>query len=161
MSKLRLPAIDPATVKPRIGSGYPASFQAACARREKRVLGDRAGLTRLGVNLVRLPPGTASALRHWHTLEEEFVYVLEGEVELVTDAGAQTLKAGMAAGFPGGKADGHHLVNRSSRDALYLEIGDRRAEDICEYSDFDLRLIPVDGDQAFVHRDGRRLKNDE
>ena len=160
MSKLKLPAIDPVAVKPRIGSGYPAAFRAACARREKRVLGDAAGLTRFGVNLVRLPPGTASALRHWHTLEEEFVYVLEGEVELVTDAGAQTLRAGMVAGFPGGKADAHHLVNRSNRDALYLEIGDRRAEDVVEYPDADLRLIPMDGDQVFVHRDGRRLKND-
>jgi uncharacterized cupin superfamily protein len=161
MRTLELPAIDPATVKPRIGSGYPAAFQAACARREKRVLGDPAGLTRFGVNLVRLPPGTASALRHWHTLEEEFVYVLEGEVELVTDAGAQTLKAGMAAGFPAGKPDGHHLVNRSSRNALYLEVGDRRTGDVCEYPDVDLRLIPVDGDQVFVHRDGRPLKDGE
>jgi uncharacterized cupin superfamily protein len=160
MSNLKLPAIDPATLKARIGSGYPAPFRAGCARREKRVLGDPVGLTRFGVNLVRLPPGTASALRHWHTHEEEFVYVLEGEIELVTDAGAQTLKVGMAAGFPGGKADGHHLVNRSSRDALYLEVGDRRAEDICEYPDNDLRLIPVDGDQAFVHADGRPWKED-
>jgi uncharacterized cupin superfamily protein len=161
MSKLRLPAIDPATLTPRIGSGYPPPFHADCARREKRVLGDPTGITRYGVNLVRLPPGTASAQRHWHTLEEEFVYILEGEVELVTDAGAQTLKAGMAAGFPAGKPDGHHLVNRSSRDALFLEVGDRRGDDVCEYPDIDLRLIPVDGDQVFVHLDGRPWKPGE
>lgn len=161
MSKLKPPAIDPATIKARIGSGYPKRFQADCAKREKRVLGDPAGITRYGVNLVRLPPGTASALRHWHTKEEEFVYILEGEVELVTDAGSQTLKAGMAAGFPADKPDGHHLVNKSSRDALYLEMGDRHEDDECVYPDQDLRLIPVDGDQVFVHRDGKRYKPGE
>ena len=161
MSKLKLPAIDPATLTPRIGSGYPAPFDADCAKREKRVLGDPTGITRYGVNLVRLPPGNASAQRHWHTLEEEFVYILEGEVELVTDAGAQTLKAGMAAGFPAGQPDGHHLVNRSSRDVLFLEVGDRRGDDVCEYPDIDLRLIPVDGDRVFVHLDGRPWKPGE
>ncbi len=161
MRELKLPAIDPATIKPRIGSGYPKRLQADCAKREKRVLGDPVGITRYGVNLVRLPPGTASALRHWHTKEEEFVYIVEGEIELVTDAGAQTLKTGMAAGFPAGKADGHHLVNRSSRDAVYLEIGDRYEDDECVYPDHDLRLIPADGDQVFVDRDGKILKPGE
>ncbi len=161
MGKVKAPAIDPMTVKPRIGTGYPRHLQADCAKREKRVLGDPTGITRYGVNLVRLPPGTASALRHWHTKEEEFVYILEGEVELVTDAGAQILKAGMAAGFPAGKADGHHLVNRSGRDALYLEVGDRHADDVCEYPDHDMRLIPFEGDQVFVHRDGKRWKPGE
>jgi uncharacterized cupin superfamily protein len=161
MSKLKLPAIDPAMIEPRIGSGYPKRFQAACAKREKRILGDLAGITRYGINLVRLPPGTASALRHWHTKEEEFVYIVEGEVELVTDAGSQTLKTGMAAGFPANKADGHHLVNRSSRDALYLEVGDRYEDDECVYPDHDMRLIPADGDQIFVLRDGKRLNPGE
>jgi uncharacterized cupin superfamily protein len=161
MSKLKPPAIDPATVKPRIGTGYPERYQADCASREKRALGDATGITRYGVNLVRLPPGCASAQRHWHTLEEEFIYILEGEVQLVTEAGAQTLKSGMGAGFPAGKADGHHLVNRSDRDVLYLEVGDRREGDQVEYPGIDLRLAWMDGDRAFVHLDGRPWKPGE
>src|ERR1039457_3534764 len=141
----KAPALDPMTVTPRTGSGYPEIFRAAVAGREKRALGDAAGLSRFGVNLVRLPPGTASALRHWHTAEEEFVYVLEGEVALVTDAGTQTLGPGMAAGFPAGRPDGHQLVNRSEHDVLYLEVGDRRPEDEVEYPDIDLRLKLLDG----------------
>jgi uncharacterized cupin superfamily protein len=149
------PALDPRTVAARTGSGYPEIFRAAVAAREKRALGDALGLSHFGVNLVRLPPGVASALRHWHTAEDEFVYVLEGEVELVTDAGAQILGAGMVAGFPAGRPDGHHLVNRSDRDALYLEVGDRRPEDEVEYPDVDLRLVLLDGKETFVHKDGR------
>src|SRR5450432_2837819 len=161
MSKLRLPAIDPATIKANTGTGYPEGYEADSAACEKRAMGDATGLTHFGVNIVRLPPGCASAQRHWHKHEDEFVYILEGEVELVTDAGAQTLKAGMAAGFPAGKADGHHLVNRSGRDALYLEVGDRHADDVCEYPDHDMSLIPFEGDQVFVHRDGKRWKPGE
>ena len=150
----KAPALDPITVTPRTGSGYPEAFRAAVAGREKRALGDAAGLSHFGVNLVRLPPGAASAQRHWHTAEEEFVYVLEGEVELITDAGAQTLGPGMAAGFPAGRPDGHQLVNRSDRDVLYLEIGDRRPEDEVEYPDIDLRLVLPDAKETFVHKDG-------
>ena len=94
------PALDPVTVAPRSGSGYPAPYRDAVAKREKRALGDALGLSHFGVNLVRLPPGTASAQRHWHSAEDEFVYILEGEVELVTDAGAQRLTAGMQRAFP-------------------------------------------------------------
>jgi len=161
MSKLRLPAIDPATIKANIGSGYPERYEADSAACEKRFLGDATGLTHFGVNIVRLPPGCASAQRHWHKHEDEFVYVLEGEVELVTDAGSQTLKRGMAAGFPAGKADGHKLVNGSSRDALYLEVGDRLADDEIEYPGIDLRLIRVEGKETFLHRDGRPWKPGE
>jgi uncharacterized cupin superfamily protein len=108
------------------------------------------------VNLVRLPPGCASSQRHWHTRQDEFVYVLEGELTLVTDAGEQRLTAGMAAGFPAGRPDGHHLVNRSGRDALFLEIGDRSPGDEGEYPDIDMIWRTVDGDQRYVylHRDG-------
>jgi uncharacterized cupin superfamily protein len=148
------PALDPASVQPRTGSGYPAPFRAAVAGREKRALGDALGLSHFGVNLVRLPPGTASALRHWHTAEDELVYILEGEVELVTDAGSQRLTAGMAAGFPAGRADGHHLVNRSAQDALYLEVGDRIPGDEADYPDDDLRLLHRDGKDVFTHKDG-------
>ena len=152
--KPRSGALDPAAVEPRVGSGYPEPFRALVAMREKRALGDALGLSRFGVNLVRLPPGTASSQRHWHTTEDEFVYILEGEVELVTDAGAETLRAGMAAGFPAGRADGHHLVNRSARDVLYLEVGDRQVGDEATYPDIDLRLLYRNGKHFFAHKDG-------
>jgi len=149
-----LPALDPATLPARSGSGYPEPYRAAVAGRAKRSLGDAAGLTHYGVNLVRLPPGAASSQRHWHTHEDEFVYVLEGEVELITDAGAQTLSAGTCAGFPAGKRDGHQLVNRSKADVLYLEIGDRNDADECHYPDIDLHLRPIDGEHRFTRKNG-------
>jgi len=153
---LNLPALDPETVPAVSGTGYPEIYRAVVAGRAKQKLGNAVGLTHFGVNLVRLAPGAASAQRHWHSHEDEFVYILEGEVELVSDAGAQTLSAGMAAGFPAGKADGHHLVNRSKRDVLYLEVGDRRPEsDEVEYPDIDMRLVHKDGKLVFTHKDGK------
>jgi uncharacterized cupin superfamily protein len=148
------PVLNPASVEPRRGSGYPGHLRDAFATREKRVLGDPLGLTNFGVNLVHLPPGSGSALRHWHTSEDEFVMVLEGELTLVTTAGETILGPGMAAGFPAGKADGHCLVNRSGRDAVYLEVGDRRAGDEVTYPDVDLTAIWRDGGRRFVHKDG-------
>ena len=149
------PALNPATLEPRIGSGYPEPFRAAVAGREKRALGDALGLSNFGVNLVRLTPGSASSQRHWHSHEDEFVYVLDGEITLLTDAGSQMLSAGMVAGFPAGRADGHQLVNRSDRDALYLEVGDRSpAADEVIYPDIDMRLRTVDGKYQFQHKDG-------
>ena len=123
MSKLELPALDPATVEERRGSGYPEPYRSRMGARVKRRLGDACGLTRFGVNLVTLPSGGQSALRHWHTLEDEFVYVLAGEVTLVTDAGEQTLRAGDCAGYPAGKRDAHHFINRSSAPARDHEVG--------------------------------------
>jgi len=119
------------------------------------VLGDPLGLTNFGVNLVHMPPGSESALRHWHTREDEFVIVIEGELTLLTNAGETILGPGMAAGFPAGKADGHCLVNRSGRDAVYLEVGDRRAGDEVTYPDVDLAAIWRDGGRVYVHKDGR------
>ncbi|MHA1601013.1 MAG: cupin domain-containing protein [Alphaproteobacteria bacterium] len=148
------PALNPATLEPHVGSSYPESFRAAVAEREKRALSDALGLSKFGVNLVRLPPGCASSQRHWHSKEDEFVYVLDGEVTLLTDAGPQVLTAGMVAGFPAGRADGHQLVNRSDRDALYLEVGDRNADDEVIYPDIDLRLRAIDGKHTFTHKDG-------
>ena len=150
----RQPALDPATLESRKGSSYPTPFRAAVAGREKRILGDALGLTNFGVNLVRLPPGSTSSQRHWHSKEDEFVYVVEGEVTLITDAGPQVLTTGMVAGFPGGRADGHHLVNRSDRDVLYLEVGDRNGNEEVTYSDVDLHLHTVDGKYQFQHKDG-------
>jgi uncharacterized cupin superfamily protein len=149
-----MPALDPATVAPRYGSGYPAPYSEAVAKREKRALGDALGLSHFGVNLVRLPPGTASAQRHWHSAEDEFVYILEGEVELVADAGSQRLTPGMAAGFPAGRPDGHQLVNRSTQDVLYLEVGDRQAGDEVDYPGIDLRMLSRNGRYFYAHKDG-------
>ena len=147
-------AIDPRVLKPRTGSAYPSPFAAACANRQKRALGNPFGLSHFGVNLVRLSPGTASSQRHWHSREDEFVYVLEGEAVLVTNAGEQVMTPGMCAGFPAGVADGHQLVNRSDRDVVYLEVGDRVPGDEVDYSDIDMLLRMVDGERRFVRKDG-------
>jgi uncharacterized cupin superfamily protein len=149
-------AIHAHEVEPRIGSGYPKPFRKQVASRSKRALGDRFGLTSYGVNLVELIPGSWSSQRHWHTHEDEFVYVLSGELTLITDGGEQLLTAGMTAGFPAGKANGHHLVNKSTSAASYLEIGNRIKEDEVYYPDVDLRLTrDADGGHAFTHRDGK------
>ena len=145
------PALDPATVAERTGSAYPEPLRAPCVARGKKALGSELGLTRFGVNLTRLEPGAWSAQRHWHTRQDEFVYVVEGELVLVTDAGEQTLHAGMAAGFPAGKADGHHLINRSAAPAVYLEVGDRTAGDEVHYPDVDLFVA---SDFSFHHKTG-------
>ncbi len=148
------PAFDPMDVAARTGSSYPAPFQAVCATRIKRALGDAVGLTRFGVNLVHLNPGDWSAQRHWHSHEDEFVYVLEGEVTLVTDAGEQVLAPGMAAGFPAGVEDGHCLVNRGSAVAVYLEAGDRAQDDLVRYPDIDLIAETQPGGRRFTNRKG-------
>ncbi len=152
--ELKPPALDPASVTPKTGSGYPAPFDQPCATRGRQALGDALGLSQFGVNLMTLPPGAWSSQRHWHESEDEFVYVLEGEVVLITDAGEQTLGPGMAAGFPAGKSDGHHLVNRSDRPAKILEAGTRAGRDKCHYSDIDMKLEASDGGHRFLHRDG-------
>ncbi|MDH3234396.1 MAG: cupin domain-containing protein [Alphaproteobacteria bacterium] len=153
-SNVKAPALDSATVEVRLGSAYPDEFKSVTEGREKRGLGDVAGLSHFGVNLVRLKPGAASALRHWHLHEDEFVYVLEGEVTLVTDAGEQVLTPGLAAGFPAGQQDGHNLVNKSGKDAVYLEIGDRHPAEEVHYPDVDLKGGRVDGVFAFTRKDG-------
>ena len=137
------PALDPKSVPGRRTTLYPEPFKARVAGREKRALGDALGLVNFGVNLVKLEPGAQSSLRHWHTQQDEFVWVIEGELTLVTDAGAQRLAAGMCAGFPKGRQDGHHLINRSGSDAWYLEVGDRSPGDKGTYVDDDLHATTV------------------
>jgi uncharacterized cupin superfamily protein len=136
-----------------VGSGYPAPFDKPCAARARQRLAASAGLTDFGVNLLRLPPGTWSSQRHWHTAEDEFVFVVEGEVVLITDSGEEALRAGDSAGFKAGVKDGHHLQNRSSRDALVLEVGSRKEHDEGEYSDIDMRFTRA-GAGSFAHKDG-------
>jgi uncharacterized cupin superfamily protein len=148
--------LDLAAIPSRIGTGYPAPFDAPCQRRERKPLGDAAGLTQFGVNLLKLPPGEWSSQRHWHTAEDEFVYVVAGEVVLVTDAGEQTLRAGDCAGFKAGDPSGHHLQNRSNVDAILLEVGSRNAADGTFYSDIDLLIRPHTDE--YVHRDGTPYK---
>ncbi|MFP4005026.1 MAG: cupin domain-containing protein [Alphaproteobacteria bacterium] len=145
--------LDPATLTPRTGSSYPAPWNEKAAGREKRALGDAFGLTQFGVNLVRLPPGGWSSQRHWHTHEDEFVHVLEGELTLVSDAGETIVRAGECAGFPAGAEDGHCFINRTEQDAIYLEVGSRRAEDAVHYPDIDLHLPAGRG--GFTRKDGR------
>ncbi len=152
---LRLPAVDPSTLPVRNSTGYPEQFRSRVMPREKRALGDATGLTRIGVNLTTLPPGKESSMRHTHTVEDEFVYVIEGEVVLVTDAGEQRLGPGMCAGFPAGSTDGHQLVNRSDRPARYLEISNRDESDSATYNDVDLAMLRgPDGKLVFTHKDG-------
>src|SRR5260370_24740102 len=132
------------------GSGYPAPFDLPCAARARQRLGDAAGLTDFGVNLLRLPPGAWSSQRHWHSAEDEFVFIVEGEVVLVTDAGEELLRSGDCAGFKAGVKDGHHLQNQSARDALLLEVGSRRvAED--EGDDPDISMYLLKNDEGYVH----------
>ncbi len=139
-------------------SGYPPDLAAKVAGREKRPLGDRFGLKNFGVNLTRLAPGAASSLRHAHEKQDEFVYVLEGEPTLVTDAGATPLAPGMCAGFPAGTGNAHHLVNRTERDVLYLEIGDRSPGDSASYPDDDLlAVLGGDGKWRYTRKDGTPL----
>jgi len=143
--------IDLSTAPTRVGSAYPAPFDAPCVARKRWRLGEAAGLTQFGVNFLRLQPGSWSSQRHWHVHEDELVYVLEGEVVLVTDAGEETLRAGDSAGFKAGDPDGHHLQNRTDEEAVLLEIGTRYpGGDTAEYPDIDLRVLP----EGFVRKDG-------
>jgi uncharacterized cupin superfamily protein len=147
--------LDPSEVPVRRGGGYPHPYAEPLRGREKRALGDPLGLTQFGVNLVTLPPGNWSSQRHWHANEDEFVYIVEGEVTPVTDAGETILGPGMTAGFPAGGADGHHLINRSDKPVVYLEVGTRAKTETAQYSDIDLVWRrEEDGHSAFTRRNG-------
>jgi len=146
--------IDPAQILSRTGSNYPDRFKPVVAGRAKKRLGEAAGLKNFGVNLTTLPPKSRSALRHWHTKQDEFIYVLSGELTLITDAGDSILQAGQAAGFPAGEADGHCLYNHSDEVATYLEIGDRTPDDSATYPDDDLIAIASEQGWQFTHKDG-------
>lgn len=147
-----MPKIDIDAVPKRKGTGYPAQFAAPCAERVRQRLGDASGLTNFGVNLTRLPPGAWSSQRHWHSHEDEFVFVLEGELTLIEDDGETVLRAGECAAFAKGSGNGHHLINRSNAMAVYLVIGSRLPDDVTTCSDIDMMSTNADG--RFTHKDG-------
>ena len=151
-----MPKIDLKDVTVREGSSYPSPFDEPCQKRSAKTLGDAAGLTQFGVRLVTLPPGAWSAQRHWHMHEDEFVYVVDGELVLIEDAGKTTLTTGECAGFPCGVQDGHHLVNESDRDATFLVVGTRDNADHGEYPDIDMKFGPnrYAGKGSYTHKDG-------
>ena len=154
-----MPKIDLKSVRQRKGSSYPAPFHEKAGDRVKQPLGDAGGLTDFGVNLTFLPPGAWSSQRHWHTGEDEFVYVLSGEVVLVTDDGEEVLHAGDAAGFPANEGNGHCLQNRSDKNAQLLEVGTRQKGSVCYYPGIDM-VAPAGGKPAaYTHRDGTPYEN--
>lgn len=135
-------------------SVYPEPYASQMAGRMKRILGDAFGLGNFGVNLVTLSPGAVSSLRHCHTRQDEFIYVLSGQPTLHTDEGYTELEPGMCAGFKAGTGNGHRLLNRSAEDAVYLEVGDRSAGDEGSYPDDDIKALRANGTWIFVHKDG-------
>ncbi|KXV03963.1 transcriptional regulator [Caballeronia megalochromosomata] len=147
-----MPKIDLAAVPAIKGSGYPPPFDVPCAHRTRQRVGDAGGLSNFGVNLMRLPPGGWSSQRHWHSHEDEFVYVLEGELVLIEDEGETILRAGDCAAFPKGTGNGHHMINRSHEAVVYLEVGSRVYEDLTTCSDVDMMSANADG--RFVRKDG-------
>jgi len=149
-----MPRIDIDTAPERNGSAYPAPFDQPCRNRRRRRLGNAVGLSQFGVNLLTLEPGTWSSQRHWHAAEDEFVFVVSGEVVLIEDEGETVLRTGDCAGFRMGVANGHHLVNRSDQPAVVLEVGGRNPdEDAVDYPDIDL-MIPGKGDLSYRRKDG-------
>jgi len=149
-----MPKVDIAAVAAHKGSRYPSPFDAPCADRLRQRLGEAGALRDFGVNLLTLPPGGWSSQRHWHSDEDEFIYVLSGQLTLVEDGGETVLQAGDCAAFPKGSSNGHHLINRSSVSAATcLEVGSRHARDLTRYSDIDMMVSNADG--KFTHKDGR------
>lgn len=145
---------DPLALPERRGTIYPAEHATGFEGRVKRALTDKLGLTQFGVNITTLEPGARSSQRHWHAAEDEFIYVLSGEVTLVTNDGEQLLRASMAAGFPRGDGNGHQLVNNGTSPATYLEIGTRASEDDVDYPDIDMKGEKRAGKYRFLRRNG-------
>lgn len=157
-SKLKLPAFDPGVVGESNFTGYPEPHRTINQMRYNRRLGDHAGLKNFGVNLTRIVPGGQSSYRHAHSRQDEFIFVLEGEVVLQTNDGEQILKPGMCAGFPAGSGDAHRFINRSANDAKLLVIGDRSAGDEIAYPDVDMHaVLGPDGGYRFSTKSGEPL----
>ncbi|MGD9537500.1 MAG: cupin domain-containing protein [Alphaproteobacteria bacterium] len=155
MSDKRKPALATETLPARRGSPYPKPHDEVCIEREKRALGDYFELKDFGVNLLTLPPGAWSSQRHWHSHEDEFVYVLSGEPTLVTDEGETQLRPGMCAGFPANKPNGHALVNKTASPVTVLEVGSRKPEDNGYYSDIDMQILGRGKGGRFTRKNGK------
>ncbi len=153
-----MPKIDIDAIEWKGGSSYPQIFQAQVDGRLRKRLGNACGLEQFGVNITRLAPGSTSALRHWHEQEDEFIFVLEGELVLIEDEGETVLTRGECAGFKAGLANGHHLVNRSGNDTYYLEIGTRAATEKAHYPDDDLVGIKNKDGFQFTRKSGDPYK---
>lgn len=149
-----MPKIDIDKLPLDTRTGYPPPYDRAVVGRERKRLGNAAGLDQFGVNLTRLKPGAASAQRHWHEQEDEFVFILQGEATLVEDEGETVLKPGDAAGFKANIGNGHHLVNKSARDVVYLEVGTRSKYERADYPDIDLKVVRDDKGARFTHKNG-------
>jgi uncharacterized cupin superfamily protein len=149
-----MPKIDIASLPIETSTGYPAPYRDAVAGRARKRLGNAVGLDQFGVNLTRLKPGSQSSQRHWHAAEDELVYVLEGEVVLCEDEGETLLRPGDAAGWKAGSANGHCLVNRSSQDAVFLEIGTRSKRDRADYPDIDMMVVKDESGARYLHKSG-------
>jgi uncharacterized cupin superfamily protein len=149
-----MPKVDIAKVPVKSGSFYPAEFQAECHGREKQALSEVVGLTQFGVNIARIKPGAASALRHWHEQEDEFIYMLEGELVLAENSGEVVLKPGDAAGFKAGSGNAHRLINRGNREAVYFEVGTRAKSERVHYPDVDLVMERDEKGRRYLHRNG-------
>jgi uncharacterized cupin superfamily protein len=150
-----MPKVHIAGVPVRSGSPYPAEFQAEHKGRHKQALGDAVGLTQFGVNITRIEPGQSSAMLHWHEKEDEFIYMLEGELVLIESDGETVLKPGDAAGFKSGSGIAHKLQNRSSRDAVYFEVGSRSKTERVHYPDADLFLERDEKGRRYTHKNGK------
>jgi uncharacterized cupin superfamily protein len=149
--------IDGLAVRKKTGSTYPDQYRSQVVARARARLGDLFDLTQFGVNIVTLPPGAWSSHRHWHAQEDEFVYVLEGELTLVDDAGEHEMKPGMCAGFKANNRNGHHLKNQSPKPATYLEVGARLDSDHVTYSDIDMQAVKEQGPWQFIKKDGSKF----
>ncbi len=149
-----MPKIDIAKLPADTRTGYPPPFDRVVVGRERKRLGNAAGLDQFGVNLTTLKPGAASALRHWHEQEDELVFILEGEAVLIEDGGETVLKPGDAAGFKANSPNGHHLVNKSERDVVYLEVGARSKYERAHYPDVDLMVVRDDTGMRYTHKNG-------
>jgi uncharacterized cupin superfamily protein len=153
-----MPKIDIAKLPTDTRTGYPPPFDRVVLGRERKRLGNAVGLDQFGVNLTTLRPGAASALRHWHEREDEFVYMIEGELVLIENEGETVLRPGDAAGFKANSPNGHHLVNRSSHPAVYLEIGTRSKHERAEYPDVDLQVVRDEHGMRYTHKNGEPYK---
>jgi uncharacterized cupin superfamily protein len=159
MGEKKMPKIEIAKIPAQQIASYPKEFAPVISGREKQKIGDAAGLTQFGVNITRIKPGSASALRHWHEQEDEFIYLLEGELVLQEDAGETVLKAGDAAGFKAGSGVGHCLVNRSGHDAVYLEVGTRAESERVHYPDVDFMMERDGIGRRYFRKSGEPIRD--